>query len=137
MFSITKFYGSRVSYDEKNSVCNSVIRQNKLRKRHVCWMHYKRIFFQSLFQSISVSSSLVVYVFKSMTVIWSLVLFTCEMIIPKEKSIWPICLVGCRYQFDHCDCHAHWSSDTTDVTEMGKNRDSFSVWDNQKAVLIK
>ena len=42
------------------------------------------------------------------------------MIIPKKKSIWPICRLGSGYQFDHCDCHAHWSYDTTDATETKK-----------------
>ena len=40
-----------------------------------------------------------------------------RMIIPKKKRIWPICRLGSGYQFDHCDCHAHWSYDTTDATE--------------------
>ena len=42
-----------------------------------------------------------------------------RMIIPKKKSIWPICRLGSGYQFDHCECHAHWSYDTTDTTESG------------------
>ena len=43
-----------------------------------------------------------------------------RMIIPKKKSIWPICRLGSGYQFDHCDCHAHWSYDTTDATEINE-----------------
>ena len=43
-----------------------------------------------------------------------------RMIIPKKKRIWPICRLGSGYQFDHCDCHAHWSYDTTDATEQTK-----------------
>ena len=46
------------------------------------------------------------------------------MIIPKKRNIWSICRLGCGYQFDHCECHAHWSYDTTDATETKKKRQS-------------
>ena len=45
-----------------------------------------------------------------------------RMIIPKKKSIWPICRLGSGYQFDHCEWHAHWSNDTTDATQKLNSR---------------
>ena len=62
---------------------------------------------------------------------------TCSfrMIIPKKKSIWSICRLGSGYQFDHCECHAHWSYDTTDATQKLNSRRKCVISINTKQYL--